>query len=265
MLLLLFSRSVVSHSLPPHGLQYAKRPCPSPSPGVCSNSFLLSWWYHPTISSSVVPFSCLLSSAASVPFSMSLLFASGGQSIRASASASVLPMNIQGRFPLGLTDLISLQSKGLSRVFSSTTVHQGYWEWNGNHLWGACKLSPLPPVCDTPQWNSKHPDKLLAVIPSLMAQTLSCTWTLFSSSSWETLSMWTVGLRYWISSWDTPSANFSLSTRTLSVLLFERQCSVMVRITGCLWILDLPLMSYGTKIRFHVLLSASFSLYLKWG
>ena len=188
-----------------------------------------------------------------------------GQSTGASASASVLPMNIQGRFPLGLTDLISLQSKGLSRVFSSTTVHQGYWEWNGNHLWGACKLSPLPPVCDTPQWNSKHPDKLLAVIPSLMAQTLSCTWTLFSSSSWETLSMWTVGLRYWISSWDTPSANFSLSTRTLSVLLFERQCSVMVRITGCLWILDLPLMSYGTKIRFHVLLSASFSLYLKWG
>ena len=122
MLLLLFNCSVVSHSLPPHGLQYAKLPCPSPSPGVCSNSFLLSWWYHPTISSSVVPFSCLLSSAASVPFSMSLLFVSGGQSIRASASASVLPMNIQGRFPLRLTGLISLPSKGLSRIFSSTTV-----------------------------------------------------------------------------------------------------------------------------------------------
>jgi len=100
-------------------------PFPSPSPGVCSNSHTLSWWSHPTISSSVTPFSsCPQSFPASGSFPMSQFFASDGQSIEALVSASVLPMNIQGLFPLGLTDLISLLSKGLSRVFSSTKIQR---------------------------------------------------------------------------------------------------------------------------------------------
>ena len=102
--ILLFSRSVMSDSLKPHGLQHARLPCPSPTPGVCSNSCPLSRWCHPTISSSVLPFSsCLQSFPASGSFLMSQFFASGGQSIGFSASASVLPMNIQYWFPLGLT------------------------------------------------------------------------------------------------------------------------------------------------------------------
>ena len=118
----LFSRSVMSDTLRPYGLQHAGLPCPSPSPGACTNSCPLSQWCHPTISSSVIPFfSCSLSFPASGSFQMSQLFTSCGQSIGASVSASVLPMNIQGWFPLGLTGLISLQSKGLSRVFSSIT------------------------------------------------------------------------------------------------------------------------------------------------
>ena len=102
-----------------YGLQHAKFPCPSLSPGVCSNSCLLSQWCHPTISSSVAPLSsCSQSFPAPRSFPVSRLFVSGGQSIGASASASVFPMNIQDSFPLGLTGLISLLSKGLSRVFS---------------------------------------------------------------------------------------------------------------------------------------------------
>ena len=116
-----FSLSVVSDSLQPHGLQHARPPCSSPTPGVYPNSCPLSQWCHPTILSSVVPFSfCLKSFPASGSFPMSQLFASGSQSIGVSASASVLPMNIQDWFPLGLTDWIFLQSKGLSRVLSST-------------------------------------------------------------------------------------------------------------------------------------------------
>ena len=123
LLLPLFSCTVISDSLWPHGLQHARLPCPSLSPGVCSNSCPLSQCYHPTISFSVTPFSSHPQSfPASGSFPMSWLFTSGGQSVEASASASVLPMNIQGWFPLGLTDLISLQSKGLFRVFLSTTV-----------------------------------------------------------------------------------------------------------------------------------------------
>ena len=119
--------SVVSYSLWPYGLQHARLPCLSPSPGVYSNSCLSSQWYHPTISSSFVPFSsCLQSFPASGSFSVSQFFASGGQSIGASALASVLPINIQDWFPLGLTGLTSLQSKELSRVFFSTTV-QKHW------------------------------------------------------------------------------------------------------------------------------------------
>ena len=120
-----FSHSVVSDFLPPHGLQHARPPCPSPTPGVYSNSYPLSRWCHPTILSSVIPFpSCLQSFPSSRSFPMSQLFALGDQSIGALASASVLPMNIQNWFPLQLTGLISLQSKGLSRVFSNTTVQK---------------------------------------------------------------------------------------------------------------------------------------------
>ena len=114
----------MSDSLWPHEQQYARPPCPSPTPGACSNLCLLSGWCHPTISSSAVPFSSHLQSfPASGSFQMSHLFASGGQSIGVSISASVLPMTIQDWFPLGLTGLI-LQSKGLSRVFSNSTVQR---------------------------------------------------------------------------------------------------------------------------------------------
>ena len=120
-----FNFSVQSLSLWPHGLQHTRSPCPSPTPGVYSNSFPLSRWCHPTNSSSVVPFSsCLESFPASGSFQMSQVFTSGGQSIGVLASAWVLPMNIQDWFPLGWTGWISLQSKGLSRVFSNTTVQK---------------------------------------------------------------------------------------------------------------------------------------------
>ena len=118
-----FSRSVMSDSFWPHGLQHARLPCPSPTPGACSNSCPSRQWCHPTISSSVIPFSsCLQSFPASGSFPMSQFFASDSQSIRASAPTSVLPMNIQDWLHLGWTGWISLQSKGLSRVFFNTTV-----------------------------------------------------------------------------------------------------------------------------------------------
>ena len=120
-----FSHSVVSDSSRPHGLQHTRPPCPSPTPRVYSNSCPLSRWCHPSISSSVASFSsCLQSFPASGSFPMSRFFLSGGQSIGVSALASVLPMNIQDWFPLGWTGGISLQSKGLSRVFSKTTVQK---------------------------------------------------------------------------------------------------------------------------------------------
>ena len=138
------SRSVVSDSLQPHELQHARPPCPSPTPRVHWDSHPSSQWCHPTISSSVIPFSsCLHSFQASGSFPMSQFLASGGQSIAASASASVLPMNIQEWFPLGLTGLISLLSKGLSRVLSNTIVqkHQffgtqlSFWSNSHIHIW----------------------------------------------------------------------------------------------------------------------------------
>ena len=120
-----FSHSIVSNSLQPHGLQPdARPPCPSPASGVYPNSCPLSQWCHQTISSSVIPFSHLQSFSASGSFQMTQIFTSGGQSIGVSASASVLPMNIQDWFPLGWTSWIALQSKGLSRVFSNTTVQK---------------------------------------------------------------------------------------------------------------------------------------------
>ena len=115
----------MSNSLGPHGLQHTRLPCPSLSPWVYSHSCPLSQWCSLTVSSSAAPFSfCLQSFPASGVFPMSRLFTSSCQSTGASASASVLPMNLQGLFPLGLTGLISLQSKGLSRVFSNTTLQQ---------------------------------------------------------------------------------------------------------------------------------------------
>ena len=139
--ILLSSCSVMSDSLQPHGLQHTRLACPSPSPGACSNSCPLSQWCPPAISSSVIPFSCLQTSPASGSFLMSQLFTSGSQSI--GASPSILSMNIQGWFPLGWTGLISLQSKGFSRVFSNTTVqkHQFFgaqpslWSNSHNHSW----------------------------------------------------------------------------------------------------------------------------------
>ena len=120
-----FSHSVVSNSLWPHGLQHARVPCPSLTPGAYTNWHPSSQWGHPTISSSVIPFSSRLQSfPASRSFPVSQFFASGGQSIWVSASTSVHPMNIQDLLPLGLTGWTSLQSKGLSRVFSNTIVQK---------------------------------------------------------------------------------------------------------------------------------------------
>ena len=117
-----FRRSVMSDSSWPHGLQHARLPCPSPVPGACSNSCPLSWWCHPTISSSIDPFSsCLQSFPALGSFPMSWLFTSDSQSIGASALASVLPVNIQGLFPVGRTGWLCLQSKGLSSLLQHHT------------------------------------------------------------------------------------------------------------------------------------------------
>ena len=154
-----FYCSVVSNSLWPNGLQHTRLPYPSPTPETCSNSCLLSRWCHPTISSSVVPLSsCLQSFPASGSFPMNQFFTSGGPRIGASVSASVLPMNIQNWFPLWLTGLISLKSKGLSRVFSNqfksinslafsflygptlNSIHD-YWRNNGFDLMELCQQS----------------------------------------------------------------------------------------------------------------------------
>ena len=133
LLVVLFSCSVISDYLRSHGLQHARLPCPSPSPGACSNSCPLIQWCHPTTSCSVIPFSsCLQSFPISGSILMSKLFASGGQIIGVSALASVFPMNTQDWFPLEWTGWISLQSKGLSRVFSNTTVqkHQFFKQYH---------------------------------------------------------------------------------------------------------------------------------------
>ena len=139
-LLLLFNHLVVSDSLRHHGLQHARLPYPSPSPEVCSSSCPLRWWCHPTISSSVIPLSsCLQSFPASGSFPISPFFTSGGQSI-VSASASVLPMKTQDWFPLWWSGWIFLQSKGLSRVFSNTTVQKYQFFsvqpplWSNSHI-----------------------------------------------------------------------------------------------------------------------------------
>ena len=139
-IMLFFSSSVMSDSLQPHELEHVRLSCPSLFPGVCSNSCPLRRWCHPIISTSVIPFfSCLKSFPASGPFQMSQLFTSSGQST--GASASVLPMNIQGWFTLGLTGLISLQSKRLSRVFSNTRVRKHQFFGTQPSLWSNSYIS----------------------------------------------------------------------------------------------------------------------------
>ena len=140
-----FSHSVVCDSLWPHGLQHARPPCPSPTPRVYSNSCPLSPWCHPTISSSVIPFSSRLQSfPASGSFPMSQFFPSGGQRIGVSASASVLPMNSQDWSPLGWTGWTSLQSKGLSRVFSNSTVQKHQFFGTQLSWWSNSRICRLP-------------------------------------------------------------------------------------------------------------------------
>ena len=143
-----FNHSAMSDSLQPHGLQHSRPPCPSPTPRVYSNSCPLSWWCHPTISSSVIPFSSRLQSfPASGSFQISQFFTSDGQIIGGLASASVLPKNIQDWFPLGFTGLILL-SKGLSRVFSHTIVqkHQFFSAqlclWSNSHIYTWLREKP---------------------------------------------------------------------------------------------------------------------------
>ena len=156
--LLLFSRSVLSDCLWPHELQHSRLLCPPLSPRACSISCPSSWWGYLTISSSVVPFSsCLQSFPASGSFPISWLFRSGGQNIKASASASVLPTNIQDWFPLGWSGWISWQSKGLSRVFSSTTVQKHQF------------FSPLPSL----MFNSHNHTWLLEKTIALTIQTFA--------------------------------------------------------------------------------------------
>ena len=138
-----FSHSVMANSLRPHGLQHAKPPCPSPTPGVYSNSCPLSQWYRPTISSSVVPFSCLQSFPASESFPMSQFLTSGGQSIGASASASVLPMNIQDWFSLGLMGLICHATLNVANLVWPRELNPIYICANTQHLLFSFWLSSL--------------------------------------------------------------------------------------------------------------------------
>ena len=151
----------MSGSLRPHELQYARLPCISLSPWISSNSCPLSQWYHPTILSSVTPSSCPQSFPPLGSFPVNQLFASGGQSIGASVLELVLPMNIQGWFPLGLTGLISLLSKGLSRVFSNTTV----WKYQ---FWGALPYLWPDPLIHT--WLLEKPVVLWKKVKMLVAQ-----------------------------------------------------------------------------------------------
>ena len=138
-----FSHSVLSNSLRPSVLRHTRPPCPSPTPEACTNSSSLSQWWHATISSSVISFSHLQSFPVSGSFPISQFSPSGGQSIRLSASASVFPKNIQDRIPLGLNSWTSLQAKGLSRVFSNTTVQKyqffsaqlSLWSHSHIHTW----------------------------------------------------------------------------------------------------------------------------------
>ena len=154
--------SVASDSFLPHGLQHARPPCPSPTPRVDSNSCPLSLWGHPTISSSLIPFSRLQSFPASGSFQMNQFFPSGGQSIGVSALPSVLPMNTQDWFPLRWTCWISLQSKGHSRVFSNTRVQKDqfiYFIYTSVYMLGKGNGSPIQYSCLDNPW-TEEPGRL---------------------------------------------------------------------------------------------------------
>ena len=159
-----FSCLVVSDSLRPHGVQHARPPGPSPTPGVYSDSCPLSWWCHPTISSSLISSSCRQSFPASGSFPVSRLFASGDWSCRALASESVLPMNIQSWFPLGLTGLISLLSSSVQ--FSCSVVFDSLWPHGLQHSRPPCP-SPTPGDCSNscPLSRWSHPTISSSVIP----------------------------------------------------------------------------------------------------
>ena len=175
-----FSCSVVSDYLLPHEPEHTRPPCPSPTPRVHTNSCPLSRCCHPTISSSVVPFSsCPPSFPASESFQMSQLSASGDQSIGVSASASALPVNIQGWFPLGLTDLVSLQSKGLSRDLSSTIVWKHRFFGTQPSLWS--KLSD--PYMTTRKTIALTRWTFVSKVMSLLFNTLSLSQLLFQGAS----------------------------------------------------------------------------------
>ena len=194
--LLLFSCSAVFHSLWTHGLQHAGLPYPSPSPRVCSSSYPLSQWCYLTISSSVIPFSCLQSCPASGSF-LSQLFTSGGQNIGASASVSILPMNIQDWFPLWLTGLISLQSKGLPRVFFNTTV-QKHQIFNAQLKSAAAakSLQSCPTLCgriDSSPPGSPVPGILQARTLEWVAISFSNAWK-WKWSRWSLFVVWPLRL-----------------------------------------------------------------------
>ena len=169
-----FVAVVQSLTLQPHGLLNARLPCCSPSPEACSNSCPLSWWCHPTISSSVILFSyCLQSFPASGSFPMSQFFASGGQNTGVSASASVVPRNSQDWSPLGLTGLISMRSKGLSRVFSSTTVWKHQFFRAQTSLWSHSHMCTW--LLETPQCVALHPTHSTSCLAVHTARTVHWT------------------------------------------------------------------------------------------
>ena len=175
----------MSNSLWPHGLQHAMLPCPSLPPWVCWNSYPLCRWCHPTTSSSVTLFSSPQSFPVSEPFPMSRFFASGGQSIGASASALVLPRDIRDWFPLGLTVLNSLLSKGLSRVFSSTTVWKHQFFSAQSSLW-----SNSHPYMTTGKTIALTRQTFVSKVLSLFLNTLSMFFIAFLSRSKCLLISW---------------------------------------------------------------------------
>ena len=198
-LMLLFIHSVMStQSLQLHGLQHARLHCPSPTPGVYPNSCPSNWWCHPTISSSVIPFSsCLQSCPPSGSFLMSWLFASRGQSTGASTSSSILPMSIQDRLTLALTGLISLQSKGLSRVFSNITVQMHQFFDTQHSLWSSSHIHTWLP--EKPVWATRA-----SLVAQLVKNPTVIQETWVQSLGWKDLLEKGMATRSSILAWRSP-------------------------------------------------------------